>query len=65
MTSLIPPLFGIGQRKFILAFFGSVSAGILCWQGHISGSEWVTAQSLILALYKAANVVDKRLGGAG
>lgn len=54
-----------GLRKFVLAAFASVSAGVLCWYGHVSGGEWVTAQSIILGLYKAANIVDKRLGGAG
>lgn len=63
--SLIPPLFGNGQRKFILALLSSFCGGILCWLGHISGSEWVTAQSLILGLYGTHNVIDKRLGGAG
>lgn len=54
-----------GLRKFVLAAFGSLSAGVLCWYGHVSGGEWVTAQSIILGLYKAANIIDKRLGGAG
>ena len=54
-----------GLRKFVLAAFASVSAGVLCWSGHVSGGEWVTAQSIILGLYKAANIVDKKLGGAG
>lgn len=65
MNGLIPPLFGNGQRKFALAAFASMSAAVLCWHGSISGAHWVTAQSVILGLYKAANVVDKRLGGAG
>lgn len=54
-----------GYRKFVLAAFASISGGLLCWFSHITGSEWVTAQSLILGLYKAANVIDKKLGGAG
>lgn len=54
-----------GYRKFFLATFASVSAGVLCWYHCLSGGEWVTAQSLILGLYKAANVVDKKFGGAG
>ena len=65
MNALIPSLFGNGQRKFVLAAFASACAGVLCWYGHLSGGEWVTAQSIILGLYKAANIVDKKLGGAG
>lgn len=63
--SLIPPLFGEGQRKFALALIGSLSASGLCAFHCLSGGEWVAAQGLILGLYKAANVIDKRLGGAG
>ena len=65
MNPLIPPLFGNGQRKFALALIASVAGSILCWFGHISGGHWVTAQSLVLGLYKAANILDKKLGGAG
>lgn len=54
-----------GWRKYSLALLASCSAGVLCWYSHVSGSEWVAAQSLILGLYKAANIVDKKLGGAG
>lgn len=48
----------IGLRKYSLAVFASVCAGVFCWCGQISGGEWVTAQSLILGLYKAANVAS-------
>lgn len=65
MNGLIPALFGNGQRKFILAAFASVCAVVLCWFGRLHGGEWVTAQSIILGLYKTANIVDKKLGGAG
>jgi hypothetical protein len=65
MNALIPALFGNGQRKFILAVMASASAGALCWAGHLSGAEWVTAQTLLLGLYGSANVIDKRMGGAG
>lgn len=54
-----------GSRKYSLALLASASAGLLCWYGHISGAEWVTAQSIVLGLYKAANIVDKKLGGTG
>lgn len=53
------------MRKYSLALMGSICATGLCYWGMLSGSEWVAAQSLILGLYKAANIVDKKLGGAG
>lgn len=54
-----------GWRKYSLAMLASISGSILCWYTHVSGGEWVTAQSLILGLYKAANIVDKKMGGNG
>lgn len=54
-----------GNRKFILACFASVSSVGLCYIGKLTGGEWVAVQSLILGLFGAANVVDKKLGGAG
>lgn len=54
-----------GKRKFFLACLGSICASLLCWDFHLSGAEWVTAQSIILGLYKAANIIDKKMGGAG
>lgn len=54
-----------GLRKFILAAFASICAGYLCWHFRLSGAEWVTAQSIILGLYKVANLADKKMGGAG
>ena len=58
-------IFSTGQRKFVLAMFCATNCFALCWGGHLSGSETVTVVSILTALYKAANVVDKRLGGAG
>jgi hypothetical protein len=54
-----------GNRKFILAAFASVSAGVLCYLGKITGGDWVAVQGLVLGLFGAANVIDKKLGGAG
>lgn len=50
----------IGLRKFILCILASVSAGLLCYTGHITGGHWVTAQSIILGLYKATDVLNRR-----
>lgn len=52
------------SRKFFLALFATVSATALCWCHRMSGGEWVTAQSIILGLYKASNLVDKKFGDA-
>lgn len=54
-----------GTRKFMLAAFGSLVSVGLCYFGHITGSEWVEVQALILALYGGANVMDKKFGGNG
>ena len=52
-------------RKFILAAFASLTSVVLAFTGHLTGSEWVAAQSLILGLFGAANVADKKFGGGG
>lgn len=52
-------------RKFILAFLGLVGSFALCWTGRVSGAEWVAGLSLILAVFGTANVIDKKMGGAG
>lgn len=54
----------MGYRKFALAAFASISAGVLCWHGVLAGGHWVAAQSLILGLYKAADVMNRRAPNA-
>lgn len=54
-----------GCRKFILAMCLGHGCLLLCWGGHMTGAETVTVVSILSGLYKAANVIDKRLGGAG
>lgn len=49
-----------GYRKFALASFASACAGFLCYTSHLNGGEWVTAQSIILGLYKGADVLNRR-----
>lgn len=54
-----------GRRKFIMAiYFGSACFG-LCATHCMTGGETVTVISLLSVFYKTANVVDKKLGGAG
>lgn len=48
------------SRKFTLTAFASICAMVLCWYGKLSGGEWVTVQTMILGMYKAANVFDGR-----
>jgi hypothetical protein len=52
-------------RKFFLAFLGLVGSFALAEQHLVSGSEWVAVVTLILTVHGTANVVDKKLGGAG
>lgn len=54
-----------GMRKYSLALIASIFGFILCLKHCMSGGDFVACQSLILGLYKAANVIDKKLGGAG
>lgn len=52
-------------RKFFLACFFAAGSFTLTLLGHLSGTEWVSVVTLILGVYGTANVVDKKLGGAG
>lgn len=52
-----------GYRKFALAAFASVCAVFLCYCGKLTGGNWVTAQSIILGLYKSADVLNRRANG--
>lgn len=54
-----------GTRKFVVTLLFGVACFWLCYEGRMSGSETVTVVSILSALYKASNVVDKKLGGAG
>ncbi len=49
------------SRKFRLALFASVVASIALFTIDFSGTTWVTAQSIILGLYGAANVGEKKV----
>ncbi|TDX21894.1 hypothetical protein DFO67_13213 [Modicisalibacter xianhensis] len=48
------------SRKFVLAVLASgVACGAL-FTGHMSGTEWLSAQGMILGVYGAANVAQKK-----
>jgi len=52
-------------RKYSLALLGLIGSFVLAAAHLLSGSEWVTVVTLILSVHGAANVTDKKLGGAG
>lgn len=54
-----------GKRKFVVTMFFGAACFVLCWYSHMTGGEVVTAVSVLSALYKAANIYDKKNGGAG
>lgn len=54
-----------GLRKFIFTMFCAANVFALAWGHRLMGGETVTLVSILAALYKAANVIDKKLGGAG
>lgn len=54
-----------GKRKFIMAMYFGTACFLLCWLHCMNGGETVTVVSLLSAFYKASNVIDKKLGGAG
>lgn len=52
-----------GQRKFTIAMIALIATILLCAFGRLTGTEFVSAISLILAMYKIANVMDKKING--
>lgn len=54
-----------GKRKFALAGFSLLAGTAMVFTGRMDGSAWIGLVGTILALYGAANVVDKKMGGAG
>jgi len=54
-----------GLRKFAITLYFGSACFVLCWFHRMDGAELVTAVTVLAGLYKAANVADKRLGGAG
>lgn len=48
------------SRKFILACIGLGISAVGLFYGLLDGGTWVAALSLVLGLYSAANVMEKR-----
>lgn len=49
------------SRKFLLALIASIVSSIALFTIDFSGATWVSAQSIILGLYGAANVTNKKV----
>lgn len=54
-----------GKRKFLLTVGVLVGSFVLALTGKLDPGGWVTISSLALSIYGAANVFDKKNGGAG
>jgi len=50
----------LSSRKFGFAVAGFVMACIFLYIDKIGGGEWVTITTLILGMYKAANVLEHK-----
>ena len=51
----------ISSRKFMLAAFFSVISAAALFFGKIDGGMWLEAMGIILGLYGASSVSDKKL----
>lgn len=54
-----------GKRKFWAAVFIMVTGTLALFVGKLDQGGYVTLMTMILTIYGAANVIDKKLGGAG
>jgi hypothetical protein len=55
----------LGQRKFLQAAFVQISGCVALFTGKIDGGTYVALSTIALAVYGAANVMDKKAGGQG
>lgn len=49
------------QRKFSLALLFSVSSVVALFTGYIAGGEFIALATLILGIYGAANVAQRKV----
>jgi len=54
-----------GKRKFFVTAFITVAGTAALFAGKMEQGGYVTLMTMILTIYGAANVVDKKLGGTG
>lgn len=50
-----------GLRKFILAMYFGTACFALCYLGRMTGTECVTAVTVLAGLYKVANLAGEKL----
>lgn len=46
-------------RKFALSVFASFCSATALFLHYLTGQEWIAAQTIVLGLYKAADVAEK------
>jgi len=54
-----------GKRKFWITTFITVTGTAALFSGKLDQGGYVTLMTLILSIYGAANIIDKRGGGLG
>ena len=54
-----------GTRKFMVTAFIAVTGTVAMFAGKLDQGGYVTLMTMILTIYGAANVIDKKMGGAG
>lgn len=54
-----------GKRKFWITAFIMVAGTAALFTGKLDSAGYVTLMVLILSVYGAVNVADKKLGGLG
>jgi hypothetical protein len=62
---VIPQLFNVGQRKFMLTAYVLVVCTVALFTRFMTAAQFLWVVPICLGMYKVANVTDKRLGGAG
>lgn len=53
------------SRKYQHAAFVQLVGAVALFTGHVDGGTFVALSTLCLAIYSAANVADKKMGGSG
>lgn len=54
-----------GKRKFWATVYIMVMSSIGLFSGKLDQGGYVTIMTMCLGIYAGANIVDKKLGGAG
>lgn len=62
---IVPQFFTVGQRKFILTAWVLMVASAALFTRYMTADQFMWCAGTCLAMYKVANITDKRLGGAG